>query len=468
MVMTSEKVEAPARAPDDRRAGVQTDRQVLNAADRFMQVAHDTLRTHGHSGFQCQTHVWFSGRVNAGRLRAAIGRLGRAYPVITSRLVVPSDRKMAPFWRYRREAVAELREHALDARDAAGAWRYAERMFDESYDLAEHDPLSFHLLHLADGRDVLLLRFSHSLMDGKAPEFVLRELNRCFEDEHYSPPAISADAGDGAAADELAAHLMTYSRRRRIRAALRVVGEQVQMPVHSATLVAPGARDLVFTPFRLLVHSIDEARTAQITERVRRLCGFANLAPAVLAAVFRTVRAMTEHRVRSRTAFKTDVPLNLRPPGRAEPIFRNFMTFVQISARASELEDGDGLVRLLSSRMRDQLRREIDLGSLQMMQTMSPYTRLLGVHMFERTRKHPLTLGFGFLGPVLPGLERLLGMDVSWLYTLNIAASPPGITLQVNQFAGRLNLVLSYIERTVSQQRAEAFLRAVEQDLIGG
>lgn len=476
MVSTSEQIAAPpVEATHARQAAVSGGRQVLNAADRFMQVAHDTLRAHGHCGFQCQTHVWFSGRVDAAALRAAIERLNRAFPVVTSRLVVPEDRRQAPYWAYRPGATAELREQALEAVDAAGVWRYAESLYQATYDLAARDPLTFHLLHLADGRDVLLLQFSHSLMDGKAPEFVLRELDRLCVEPGEAPqrgraaPAAEAGGGNGeAGGDEMLTHLLKFPRLRRVRAALRVLGEQIRLPVHSATLVPPDARELTFEPFRILVRTIAEERTARITERVRRLCGFANLSPAVLAAIFRTVRRMTTHRVKPRTAFKTDVPLNLRPPGRAEPIFRNFMTFVQMSAQAREMDDGDELVRLLSARMRDQLRRGIDLGSLQMMQTMSPFTRLLGVHLLERSRKHPLTLGFGFLGPALPGLERLCGVDVDWLYSLNIAASPPGITVQVNQFRGRLNLVLTYVGKTVPDERAEAFLASVEAELLGG
>ena len=448
------------------------DRRYLNAADRLMLVGHESLRDLGHGGFQCQTHVWLRRRVDVDALRDALGRLNRRHPVVTARLD-DAGRKETAFWRYRPEADVELEETTLDQSDPAAVWRHPERLFMTPMDLDRHDPVSFHLLHLPDGRDVFVIRFCHALMDGKAPEFVLKEIDDCFapQEEAWAEAPGGGVAShealqSGEDGDEISAHLDRFDRKRRIRAALRVVRSHVRLPVRSLTLDPPGPAGWLYEPYRIAVRSLDGPQTRIILERAKRLCGFANLSPLVLASVFRAVSRLTPRKQTGRTWFQTDVPLNLRLPGRAEPIFRNFMSFIQMSARGAELHDRDALARAMNARMRDQLRRGIDLGNLQMMALMSRHLWLLRRHVLERAKRHPFTLGFGYQGPVVKGLESFCGRPVDWIYTLNSALSPPGITLQVNQFRGRLNLALTYISSGVPETLANEFLDTIMSDLL--
>ncbi|MFQ5428703.1 MAG: hypothetical protein ACE5E1_00210 [Phycisphaerae bacterium] len=464
MSPASECLETGSAATAPSSTGAAPDRQYLNAADRLMLVAHDSMRAIGHGGFQCQTHVWLRDRVDPDALRAALASLNRRFPVVTSRLVDPGGNRPS-YWRYRPEARVELHELTAGANDTATVWQRPEALFAEPLDLDETDPIAFHLLHLPDGRDVLVIRFGHALMDGKAPEFVLQAINQ-YHNGAGADESSPAPAGNDVPVDEMRAHLERHERSRRFKAAMQVVRGQIRLPVKPVTLDRPDLKGWAIRPYRIAVRSLNENQTAALTERATRLCGFANLSPVILAGVFRAVSRLTPRPQRGRTCFQTDVPLNLRRPGTSAPIFHNFMSFVQMSAMGSELSDRDGLARTLSARMRDQLRRGIDLGNLQMMAFMSRHVRLLRKHVMERAKKHPFTLGFGFQGPVVEGLETFCGRAVDWLYTLNSAMAPPGITLQINRFRDRLNLGLTYIEESVPESLAEAFLDAVIEDLL--
>lgn len=447
----------PVGAPPDVTVG---DRQVLNAPDRLMAVAHQGLRAMGHAGFLCQTHVWTKGRIDMGRLADALGALSRRYPVVTSRLV--NERSDGgPAWRFRPGAECALHEATLDRSDPDDVRRHAEALFARETDLDRVDPIDFHVLHLPDDRDVLIVRWCHALMDGKAPELVIHEIDRLASsdpDETLSEPASSHD--------EILAHLRRASRWRRMRCALRVVGGQIRLPVRSVTLVPPDAPAWVVDPPRIAVRTLDAGRTDALTTRVKRLCGFANLAPAVLASAYRVTSRMSPRRQGRRTVFQTDVPLNLRPPGATSPVFRNFMSFVSLRASFAELGNRDELTKLLSVRMRDQLRRGIDLGNMQMMLIMSRWAAALTSHIKDRLQRKPLTLGFGYLGPVAPGLRQICGASIDNLYTLNSTLSPPGMTLQGNQFGGRLNLALAYIDQVIPESTAGEFLDSVVRDLL--
>ena len=429
-----------------------------------MFVAHNGLRRLGHPGFQCQTHVWMEGRVDPVPLRAVLGRLQRRYPVVTARSVIPGGQE-GPYWQFQPDAEIELHEASLGGSDVSAVHSFAEDLYTRPIDHDKVDPITFHLLHLPDGRDVFLVRFGHSLMDGKAPEFVLRQICDCYE-EHENLKTEQHGSEDGP--DELSAYLYRHGRKQRVRSALRVIRSHVRLPFRSMSLDRPGLSELLFEPFRIAIRSLDEEQTERISKRAKRLCGFMNLSPVVLASAYRSVGRLSSRKQNKRTCFQTDLPLNLRPPGRFEPIFHNFMSFIQMSATGAELDDRDGLTQALNSRMRNQLRRGIELGNLQMMTTMSRYDRLLAKHLLERMKNHPFTLAFGYQGPAVSGLESFCGQNVDWLYTLNTGMSPPGITLQVNQFRGRLNLCVSYVSSGISESLTNAFLDAMIEDLLDG
>jgi len=69
-------------------------------------------------------------------------------------------------------------------------------------------------------------------------------------------------------------------------------------------------------------------------------------------------------------------------------------------------------------------------------------------------------------GRSIPGIETFLDQEVEWLYTLNSALSPPGVVLQVNQFRGCMNLILTYISEAVPETLAESFLDTIMEDLL--
>ena len=447
-------------------------RQGLNAADRLMLSAHNCLREIGHSGFHCQTHLWLRERLDVGALKNALSRLSLEYPVITSRLVEPGGAN-DPYWQFRPGALCNLHEAALDRSDTDTVWRYAGELFAAPLDHDRIDPAAFHLLHLPDGRDVLLMRFSHVLMDGKAPELVLKKIQYCFQRQGATRPVedpanerLSDPRENGDNGDEMAAHLNCFKRLRRYRAALRVVGSHLSMQSRSAMLVPSNAWGWPMESYGIDVRSLDESQTKAITDRARRLCGFTNLTPTVLASVFRAAGRLTSGKQGKRSCFQTDVPLTLRPPGRSEPVFRNFMSFIQMSAKGSDLDDRDHLTQVLHARMRNQLRRHIDLGNLQMMSALSRHRWLRRRYIVDHIRKHPFTLDFCFMGPVAKGLEHFGGRTVDWLYTLNTTTSPRSVALQVNLFRGRMNLVMTYISKGMPKTLAATFLDTITEDLL--
>ncbi|HKQ46836.1 MAG TPA: hypothetical protein VJZ71_02065 [Phycisphaerae bacterium] len=428
----------------------------LNAADRLMLVGHDGMRGIGHPGFVCQSQILLESRVDFGALRAAVDRLTLKHPVVSARL--RRDEHGLPYWEPT-GAPPELQELTIESE--SDRWRESARLLEAPLDLERESPISFHLLHAPDGRDTLVLRFSHVLMDGKSPEWTLRALDECFDDRAENDAMCDACGP----LDAINAHLRRFDRWQRARWAGRVIRSQIGLPVTPVTLAPPEQKEWCVSPFGVLARTIDEAAAAKLSDRVKRICGFPNLTPALAASIFRAISRCTPHPTTDRTVYQTDCPLNLRPPGTREPMFRNFMSFIQICARQGDLADRDEATRRLSAQMRDQLRRGIDVGNLQMMAVMCRFAPLLRSHIITRMKRRPFTLGFSYLGPVIKELTRFCGIPVKNVYTFNTALSPPGVTIQVNQFSGRINLMLSYITSAVPDALAQRLLDEIVNDL---
>lgn len=438
------------------------DRQYLNAADRLMLVAHNALRSVGHGGFQCQAHVWCAGRIDVNRLKSALKRLQAYYPVITARLQ-ESGWRTVPSWVFRPGAVPHLTEKDIPTSNAVDVRTYGEGLFAEPMNLDRADPVAFHLLHLPDGQDVFMLHFNHVLMDGKAPEFLLKELSRCFDEADDGAAVLTPLEPTGQ--DDFANHLFRYPRKRRIKAALSVIRANIRWPERPIIMTPPDRMDWQCQPYGIAVLHMTDEQTQRVKARSKKICGFQNLTPLILSSAFRTVARLTPHPQSGSSLFQTDVPLNLRPPGRMSPIFRNFMSFVQMEIRRDDLSDRDAASRKLYQHMRSQISRSMDLGNEQLMSAFAPSAFLLAQHIKSRAKKMPSTFGFGFLGPLVAGLEQFCGQEATMIYAVNSALSPPGITLQVNEFRGRLNAMISYIVGPVSRNTADDFLDTLVHDL---
>ncbi len=428
----------------------------LNIMDEVMVSLQDNLRRHGGVGMPVQSYVLLRGRMDAAGFRTTLARLAQRHPIVGARLAA------APAWGRRqwidpKEPPELLRVAEVDGAGNSGVWRYAEGLFAQGMDPRAMAPVQFHLLHLPDGRDAVILQWAHSLMDGKAGELLLHEVNRLH--------ARAADNGmDQPAEDPLQRYLGQHSLWKGLKGILALLqtaqpsGAPIQLPVQDAPTRPPG-------PVRIQVRALDAAQSAAYQERVRRLCGFSNPAPVLVAAGFRAVRRLSPQRLSRRHACYTHVPVNLRAPRALRPIFGNLQTYIAMSARLTELVDFASLTRQLQAQFRQQIRGGVDLGYLWGIRFLSRRHRLSG-HLLGQLRRF-LSFVFGYHGTVAPGLERFCGTEVEELFSgLPPAWSPPGLTLAAHQYQGRLQLMTSYVPTTVSETVVGRFLDALTEDLV--
>ena len=165
---------------------IQPECQPLNSVDRMLGLVDHSLRRLGSPGFETQTLVWLSSRVDLKRLRAALDLLGQHYPAIAGRLV-RSQHGVGPYWQFHPSAGGSLEETHLVRDDCQAVLDHAARLLATSADPSEVAPMRFHLLHRPGGKDVLLVQYNHTLLDHGAAQNLLCAVNRL--DEAAIPPS---------------------------------------------------------------------------------------------------------------------------------------------------------------------------------------------------------------------------------------------------------------------------------------
>jgi hypothetical protein len=427
----------------------------LNATDRVMLAVDEALRQIGYPGFQTQTFLWLAGRADVPRLRAALSRLSEAHPVTVARL---AQARSGPCWRFRPGARLTLAEADLDASDEITVLGHAGRLLAESHDPAEGDPVRFHLLHRPDGRDVLLLQYSHSLMDNNATPLLLRELSRCAR-ETPAAPALS----QAAATDPLWQYLRRHPRARRRAAADSARERLVEALAHRAIVLGRPATRNFGAPFGILTRRLDPQAARALSVRAQRAGGVPSLSMSILASVFRTIHRLAPPGRGDNLAAGIGIDLGLRGP--QGPLFENLMSLVPVHAAPDDLADRDALVRSLSRQMREGLAADTDMGLVGLI---GLFARRLhrAAWIAEMTMRYSFSTWYAYFGAIDIG-ETFFGAAVDDVYYAGPCWSPMGITLLVNQFRGCLRFQATYVPESVSEPLANEFLDKVLCDLAG-
>jgi hypothetical protein len=425
----------------------------LNVADRVMLAVDQALRRMGYPGFQTQALVYLDGRADARGLRDALARLAAIHPVAASRLVEAPE---GPVWQFRPGAVLDLHETDLDAPGADAVLRHAGRLLVQPHDLACDDPIRFHLLHRPGGQDVLLVQYSHALMDNNATPLLLRELARCAA-ETPTPPEPSRPRP----ADPLWGHQRRHPRERR-RAAVDATRELLRRSLgRGATMLGRPASRPVSSPLGVLTRTLDPDATDALTARARAAGRLPSLSMALLAAVFRAIDRLAPPGARTGFAAGIGIDLGLRGPH--GPIFANLMSLLPVRVGPDDVADRGELTRLLSRQLRDGLASDIDLGMLGLI-TLFARKPHRAAWAAEIGLRHSFSLWYAYFGALDIAAE-FFGAPVADVFYVGPCWSPMGVTLLVNQFRGRLRFQATYVPEAVPEELAAAFLDEVLTDL---
>jgi NRPS condensation-like uncharacterized protein len=264
------------------------------------------------------------GRIDAGRLKAAVVKAARAHPIARARLA----ETRATDVRYRWEIAEELESidlEELECRRPADLNRGRERLLSRSPDLGRPGPFSLLLAHQPGG-DTLVINLHHAAGDGLSALRLMGSIARA-----YSRTKDRASAVDALEVRDLGAIVGGGSLKERIirgRAAVDYLTRGVSTP----TRIAPqGPRDRPGYGFELVSFEPDEL------ERILALrAGTATVNDVLLGGLAVTVQRWNEQHGVNNGPVYLMMPVNLRPSEWRLDVVGNFASYVSVRFGAGD------------------------------------------------------------------------------------------------------------------------------------
>ncbi len=374
------------------------------------------------------------------------------------------DWNLAPYWRPRRAggdgalpfAVRRLPEDA----DATTVHLALASGLDRPLGAATQR-LSFLWVTLGERRSYLAMAFDHWLLDGRGAEMLLSLFL-----EHLDGRPLG-DRLPALAAPE-PAHLDRWLHRhqagRRVLAHLRWLSEGT-----AACLPRPRSLDGPGSHFAFVRFDADDTR--RIVDTAYREAGYLMLQSFVLAAVLQALHPLFRARqVRARsgappTDYVVPVSVDMRPLRAAEPlVFFNHLSFLLFRLPAALVENRPGL----AAQVRDQLVGQLKAGLPQDVADACDLLRILPLPLLSRVARIPMrgefgSFSFAQLASAVPHEPAVWRGRLGNLFHMPRVPVPPGLGVVANQFAGRLNLVLSAHEAVVSKAQLAAIADTLRQ-----
>lgn len=158
--------------------------QYPNAGDLLFFAAEAAEQRMGLPGATAHFQLELANRLDIERLRHAVAALWRVYPATAARPEL-SLRTGRPRWRLdgaRRDPRRIVRLHELAADAQSTLHGAVEELFNTGLNLQRRPPVQFHVFRRPRAGDVLIMRCTHALADGRGCLRMLEELDRLWRE----------------------------------------------------------------------------------------------------------------------------------------------------------------------------------------------------------------------------------------------------------------------------------------------
>jgi hypothetical protein len=430
-------------------------RRPLNGVDRFLLAVDRTIRLLGGPGFETQTFVWLNGQIDTARLSHNLQRLNHCFPVLTARLV----ERDGPYWRLRAQATPLLREAHLPTANRQAVLDHAALLLSGPTDPADVDPVRFQLLHRPNGHDVLVIQYNHVLIDHNDAILLLREL-----DQPQASTSARITPSQSPWRDLIWKYLRRFPRGRRHAAAAAAEDWRRSLRGGAVQLSQQHPNTGHFS-FGLATRRLDREATAALRAQTVRICGMPSVSMGVLGSAFRAVAQLAGFASGHYLNAGIGVDLGLNRGG--TPALQNLTTLLPLQVARRDLGDRDALIRTLSQKLREELSHDMDLGVLELAAVYGRQQHRAR-WAIELLLRYCVSLWYGSFGTLRDLGPQFCGTPVEEVFSAGPTWSPVGLTLLVNEFAGRLHLQATFIPEYVSASKVNDFLDAVLTDLPRG
>lgn len=432
----------------------------LNVFDQCMLSIDHTLKIMGNPGFETLTLLWFEERIDVPRLKTELQALRDRHPILASRLRVHWWKPR--HWNWESDEPIPLHVGSLADSDEGTVFQTAADILSQGRNLQDESSLSFHLLNLPDGSDVLFMKMNHALIDQPSGNLLLWELSQLYGENQLPAP--------GPIRDRMAEYRQRFSWKERLKAVRRVfptlVRDRWQPRNYRAKMLPTQQLQKSESPARLKIVSRRlDAETVNRMERYsRQLLRLPSISMTLLGSLFPTFADMVKN-PQPNDLFQTGIGVELAPqkPDQFHP--QNVSSVLRLGLRREEMAVRSRLVELLNQQLYQQLKSQHDLGLVE--------ANSLFYHsypMIKRVAGQTIRWVYSYFYAYFAFPEELShqfgGMALRTACYLGPAWSPPGMTVIATKIREEIHLTLTYVKQLVTDEQAAEFLDGTIADLL--
>ncbi len=429
----------------------------LAPGDYFMHAQDLWMRRSGLQGNVCCAVLQLDKGFDVERLRRRVAESPFMDWLARARLTRPLP-FLAPSWQLAEPAPIFFE---LDDQDGTmeTPWSPPQVVAERQLPAENKPGVALDVLRHADGTSHVFFSWNHTHLDAQGVDFLLHHLN--------------VDGSNGAAAlkDFIAPKQIKglpiskwWSNAEFAHTSMKWLDESGKEPLF--TPAPPEPRSDARRNHRRRIRFTEE-ETARIAARCAKIASGFRRSHFYLAACIQALHGIALQRGKPDGAYLVPVPHDTRRHGAKGPIFSNHLSilFYRIEARqAARIPDNVAeLGRQMTNQIRDKF-HEACMAALNMFKALPPgfYVKHLG----KPTRGKIASLSFSDSGEACPGMTEFCGGKILDVTHLIPCWSSPGVTMLFLQFAGRLSILLSWVDDCLSPAEADALERDLRQTLL--
>ena len=440
----------------------------LTGADCFLRAFDDEVRRYNHASHVSQLVLRLGPGFDVGAFRDLLAEVARANPIVRA----PIGRRFAigaPV--YRLAAATGSPPPRIEVTDAATAppdgclpTQFQARM-NEPFGIRRGDVLRFDVVRYDGGRSGtdLAMSWLHMLFDGSGSETFLHWMEDCRSgarrvDDVRELDAVETRTGNGA-------DLTLGARGKKAGAWQALVRSFAARAPRS--LAGPLRREPQDLRYR--VDTLTSEETAGAVDAAKRTAGFLTPMLFYLAAAIRAHHAVFKARGLDPRSYVVPLPVNLRPKGGSEAMFRTHVSMLWFQVLPEVVEDFDALVAELKQQRRTSIKNGLVECGVHAMDFARFVPQRLYAHMTRRGFGGELcSFFFAYTGEFLPGLDRFLGAEILNGFHAPAVPPSPGSCAAMSLRKDHLNATHVYQRRVFTDEELAVFRRQLIDDLTGG
>jgi hypothetical protein len=436
----------------------------LTGADCFLRAFDHEVRRKNGASHASQLVLRLGPGFDPDAFAKLIAEVTAANPILHA----PIRRRLgvgAPAYRLsaaRPSSAPRIEIHRSSASDQGLPELFFERM-NQRFDGRRGELLRFDIVLRDEGRQGadLAMTWLHMLFDGAGSEAFLRWLSEC----HRGLRRVKELPEDEAThAPGMPAGLTAKVRGRRATSWQTAMAGLGDPPPRS--LAGPLRRER--QALRYDVETLDARDSARAMERAQDRAGFLTPMLYYLAVSIRAHHAVFEARGLDPRSYVVPLPVNLRPRGSEEALFRTRVSLLWFRVLPEVVKDLDTLLADLKAQRHAAIKaRQIENGVIAMDYARYAPMRLYAYMARRHMRGELCSFYFAYTGQFAAGLGEFLGAELRNGFHAPAVTPSPGSTAAISLFGDRMNITHVYQRTVFTDSECARFREQLLSDLLG-